>query len=1386
VQTPSCRLYRFRELISQNNLCQTWLAVRQSTGAQCLVKSLAADSSLSPESAQSVLLESYRCQRQLASHRVITATCRQGEGGQPFIEYPLIDRSRYQPLSPTLLWNRFDAVFSQVCIITDYLHSLGYVHCDLKLDNFLVDVSGEDSHVVLVDLDFLCRANISPEARVIGTPDHIAPEILSNNRIVIQSDNYSLGVSLREFAQSLPESGGEFAHHRAIAAALVSELTQEDSLHRPRFLVEFAARLQVFDSARIDVMRREVLAMVLLTHFRKTRHNLTRTDRLTGLLRFKANVLGPGDELLGEFSTAYVRDRCSAFSLFRQLVSKAGVSRLADYWALSLSDDLLETLYASLAEITGCEYAHCSSPSASADSVMAGVQTLEKAGKLEQAYLCLRKTYGHMSESMDADTRRAHCHKLALLAHVLNRIDDARTHWLNLADLSAPGSDERIEALGRLANYAVNHDEPDKAREYVERGSAEVGPDRRDFFALQLTRVEGVIAMARNDYSLAAQRFNDLYRDASDAGQLEVAVQARYCLGAMAVRQGLTEAHRKHLEDAMELAEKSELLHKSVAVMAVLAGAYATEGDFERAIEFGKMAINSATSPDQAYALPFAYGTLAWSYTRVADLQKAEHWLYQSLNLTPLSQVIGNLRGFYNSLGGLRAQQGRLHEADVAWQKVLELSPPGTANIAIAGTLKYIAEWAVYRDDRPAFRDSSDKARDLARRIGNTDSLVELDQYESLYQYYYQDSRDHDTLLGQIQRFIECHWRYDAVRGLFPLLLESNAGLQRRILKETQPLRGILRKSRVPIFRVTELVLAHMETQDSGQRLPVSVWKQAFTILLRGSPPFYAMHIALKIAELYQDESRYTIARSYLVQARLIAEGLGNQHYLGIIGRRLKRISNAAEDYARLVDSFKAISDVLRNIGDYGESIRRLVQFAVDQSGAERGVLLLKNKQSPGLHVAASVNCDDPSLNDITDFSTHIPATSLEDLEPFVVDNALTDERTRKYKSIAHHNIMSVTCVPLLNGSESIGALYLDHHTIPALFSRQDVVYIQSVANFISIALTTVQDYRNVGLKNLQLKHDIRRLGGEGRFLTADQATRALLEKVPEIARTGGPVLIMGESGTGKEPLARLIHELSPRAGQPHVTVNCSAIQGPMIEAELFGHVKGAFTDARDDRPGRIEDASGGTLFLDEIGEMPLEAQPRVLRVLDGQDFYRVGGNRLVHVDCRFIAATNRNLNRMVDEGRFRSDLFHRINRFVLEIPPLRDRQHDIPLLIHHFLNERFSSESSGKFSSARTMQALLSYRWPGNVRELINFVERCCILHPGRRIEPHMLPPEMQAADGDGNLSKARLDELETARCKEALKRAGGNQSKAARSLGMPLSTFRRKLRGKRSRGDK
>ncbi|HQR31685.1 MAG TPA: nif-specific transcriptional activator NifA [Blastocatellia bacterium] len=369
----------------------------------------------------------------------------------------------------------------------------------------------------------------------------------------------------------------------------------------------------------------------------------------------------------------------------------------------------------------------------------------------------------------------------------------------------------------------------------------------------------------------------------------------------------------------------------------------------------------------------------------------------------------------------------------------------------------------------------------------------------------------------------------------------------------------------------------------------------------------------------------------------------------------------------------------------------------------------------------------------------------------------------------------SFVCVPIKDRRKSIGALSITYPYKQNHNYDDSVKFLTIVAGMISQSLRLAQMVEqekaqlvdeNAHLKReLQQKYDFRNIIGTSKEM------REVYEQVAQVAHTNTTVLIRGESGTGKELVAHAIHYNSPRAAKPFVKVNCAALPESLIEAELFGHEKGAFTGAIARKRGRFELAEGGTLFLDEIGDLSPAMQVKLLRVLQEREFERVGGTETIKVNVRLIAATNVDLESAVSDGRFRSDLYYRLNVFSIYLPPLRERKTDILLLADHFL-EKYARQSGKRIKRISTpaIDMLMSYHWPGNVRELENAVERATLVCDGNVIHGFHMPPSLQTAEGSGTVTKVGLDQavgaFEKEMIQDALKTARGNRARAARML--------------------
>jgi transcriptional regulator with PAS, ATPase and Fis domain len=309
------------------------------------------------------------------------------------------------------------------------------------------------------------------------------------------------------------------------------------------------------------------------------------------------------------------------------------------------------------------------------------------------------------------------------------------------------------------------------------------------------------------------------------------------------------------------------------------------------------------------------------------------------------------------------------------------------------------------------------------------------------------------------------------------------------------------------------------------------------------------------------------------------------------------------------------------------------------------------------------------------------------------------------------------------------------------------------------------------------------RASGQGEeVIGLDEKMREVYRLIDRVSRTNATVLIQGESGTGKELVARAIHRKSGRAELPFVVIDCAAIAPTLLESELFGHERGSFTTALKKKIGKFEEAEGGTVFLDEIAELPLDLQGKLLRVVQTREFPRVGGTAPIRVDVRFLTATNRDLREQIRLGRFREDLFYRLNVISIPLPPLRERKGDIPLLVDGLirrLSER--NQTAARGLSRLALERLMNYHWPGNVRELENVIERALILAQSSQIQPEDLPlgetePPAKGSKGGGPFKS--LEEVEAEHIRRVLQALGGNESQAARVLGIHRDTLYRKIR--------
>jgi len=489
--------------------------------------------------------------------------------------------------------------------------------------------------------------------------------------------------------------------------------------------------------------------------------------------------------------------------------------------------------------------------------------------------------------------------------------------------------------------------------------------------------------------------------------------------------------------------------------------------------------------------------------------------------------------------------------------------------------------------------------------------------------------------------------------------------------------------------------------------------------------------------------------------------------------------SGAADDAreSRRLSTLLEVSHALSGTLNLRSALHRVLEILAKYHGYVRCMVTLLHENGE-LQVEAADGLDTPAHSVKYRVGEGIIGRVVESSKPIVVPRVSKEptflNRASK-RSDAAKDELSFICVPILLNRRAVGALGVDIKFKPDRDYERTVKFLgivsSSVAQALKIQRLIEDDKRKLQLENTQLRQELKERYDFSSIIGSSGPVRQMYEQMAQVAGANTTVLVRGESGTGKELVAHAIHYNSPRANKPFVKVSCAALPDSLIESELFGYEKGAFTGAEQRKKGRFELAEGGTLFLDEIGDINLTTQVKLLRVLQEREFERLGSTDTIKVNVRMIAATNKDMERAVAAGTFREDLYYRLNVFTIFVPPLRERKADLLLLVDFFL-EKFSREhrKSIKRISTPAIDMLMSYHWPGNVRELENTLERAVLMCDSQVIHGHHLPPSLQTAEASGTITRVSLSDavagFEKDLIQDALKSTRGNRAKAARLL--------------------
>ena len=889
---------------------------------------------------------------------------------------------------------------------------------------------------------------------------------------------------------------------------------------------------------------------------------------------------------------------------------------------------------------------------------------------------------------------------------------------------------------------------------------------------LGMGRAKNFIATAyarMSQFEEAIPHFVQALEHLETAGDLEQTVAVRNNLGIVHLCQNRVEEGLRLFRESLEAMRRIGDRRGMAMTLANIAQALKDLGSLEEAVASAEEAIRLYRETLDRTHLAVTLSSMTEIQLARGAYDRAQHFAEESLKVRREIGEPFTVPLSLDLLGAARRSYGDLTGAVEAHQEGLRIAREHRNDLQEGFLLAALALDSLEEGKLKEAALSAERSLVLARRLRNRKMqavalrvLVATALGTGQAREAASRARDLDSLAaqgGSSEERCRAAWALGLCR-----LAEGNPGEAETTLERS--LDGALKLGRLDISAEARLALAR--TAEKAGR------PEKALEFLRGAAENFR-----EIASRNEDSA---------VRRRFLGSGARQQVQEQIAGAEAVTPSPETGGAAsgrtppvKMLATMYEISQIINTIRDPTELLNRVLDLAIQIVGAERGLIFLREEGTGELKVRVARNLEHETIRDAGEYSQRILRQSQEGRSIVTLD-AGSDERFQEYDSVSLYNIRSLACVPLRIRDRVLGTVYLDSRRPGTLFGEEDLEFLEAFANQAAIAIENAHLYEALKEENLYLRKTVEARYGFENIIGSSPALEKVLERAARVADSDVPVVIQGESGTGKELVARALHYNSSRRERRFLSENVAALPETLLESELFGHVKGAFTGAEQDKQGLFEVADGGTLFLDEVGEMSLALQSKLLRVLQDGEIRPVGGNRSRKVDVRILAATNRDLKAMVAEKKFREDLFYRLNVVTLTLPPLRQRKEDLPLLVEHFLEKIARQKGTRPLRIDPTVLALLvRHHWPGNVRELENTISRLSLFASGPLITLSDLARDPDLLDRVAELPggrKAPEPDLHKDDIKQALKATGGNKVQAAALLGISRATLFRKIR--------
>jgi len=885
----------------------------------------------------------------------------------------------------------------------------------------------------------------------------------------------------------------------------------------------------------------------------------------------------------------------------------------------------------------------------------------------------------------------------------------------------------------------------------------------------------GAVYLQKGDYEKAGQHYRKALKVAKEIKNQDLIESTSYNLGQILWKTGKPKEAENFYKKGLKIQEKKGSPHILAQYYKALGVLAQEQGDFDNALRHYTSALTIFKRTGDKRRIAAVHMALGIMFQERGNLDnavnnyKAALLISQEIKDTPLIARI------YNNLGDLYRETGNLTKAIKNLKEALKIEKQSSDWKDIAITLHNIGTVLMLQG----------KTEEASKFIHQSFHLYQEQKSKKGMAEVCQTLAEYHLLIGNTTTAENY-----CLKGI-KLCEEINdylhLGITQRVLGTVYSRKGEIDKALISYSKSIETLKKLKAEYELGK-----------TLLVAGEEVF---SIRGKIGKKFWREGLLDQTLTRLKQAEQIFKNLNVSADL----KRVNSLISKIEKYSPLLlepipgedkklKTLYRMSQIVNSTMEINELLEKILDLTIETMEAERGFILLREGKE--LMVKTARNMDKQSIADMSDFSRTIVENVEKKGELIITANAQTEPRFKDRKSIAKFKLLSILCVPFRIKDRVVGAIYIDDRRKRDAFTSEDLAFLRAFCDQAAIALENAKLIENLKtanklleLENIDMKDQITHLRtvaeerySFGNLIGKTKPMQKVYDALEKIIKYDSSVIIEGETGTGKEVVANIIHYNGPRKDRNFIVVNSSAIPEELLESELFGYVKGAFTGATQDKPGLFEIADGGTIFFDEIAELNPNLQVKLLRVLQDGELRRVGATKSKKVDVRVISATNRDLQEQVKQGKFRDDLYYRLNVMSVKMPPLRERKEDIPLLAAYILR-KFSKKLHKNVTgfTPEVLYFLQNYHWPGNVRELENVIERAIVMAEGKKITEKDLPKSLtkgEPGEDKEAIFPCSLADIEKRHIMAAIKAAGGNKRKAIKILGISRPTLDRKMK--------